>query len=54
MRMRPGGLFPGRCLAGGMTIPGTIQQETERRTRAYAEKRYAGTFTRLGPAKNPE
>ena len=33
--------------AGGTTIPNTIRQETERRIRSYAEKRYAGTFTRL-------
>ena len=32
---------------GGTTIPDAIRQETERRVRAYAEKRYAGTFIRL-------
>ncbi len=33
--------------AGGTTIPNPVRQETERRIRAYAQKRYAGTFTRL-------
>jgi hypothetical protein len=33
--------------AGGTSIPTVIREETERRIRAYAEKRYAGTFTRL-------
>ena len=33
--------------AGGTTIPNTIRQEADRRIRAYAEKRYAGAFTRL-------
>ena len=32
---------------GGTTIPNVVQQETVRRIRAYAEKRYAGTFVRL-------
>ena len=34
--------------AGGTTIPSGVRQETERRIREYAEKRYAGTFSRLG------
>jgi hypothetical protein len=34
--------------AGGTTIPSTVRHETERRIRTYAEKRDAGTFTRLG------
>lgn len=33
--------------AGGTTIPSVVRQETERRIRAYAEKRYAGAFSRL-------
>jgi hypothetical protein len=33
--------------AGGTTIPSAVRQETERRIRAYAEKRYAGAFSRL-------
>ena len=33
--------------AGGTTIPSGLRQETERRIRAYAEKRYAGAFSRL-------
>ncbi len=33
--------------AGGTTIPSAVRQETERRIRQYAERRYAGTFTRL-------
>ena len=34
--------------ARGTTIPSGVRQETERRIRAYAENRYAGTFSRLG------
>ena len=34
--------------AGGTTIPSAVRQETERRIRAYAEKRYAGAYSRLG------
>src|SRR5438034_6503606 len=34
--------------AGGTAIPSVVRQETERRIRAYAEKRYAGAFSRLG------
>ena len=34
--------------AGGTTIPSVVRQETEDRIRAYAEKRYAGAFSRLG------
>ena len=33
--------------AGGTTIPGGVRQETERRVRGYAEKRYPGAFSRL-------
>lgn len=33
--------------AGGTTIPDRVRQETERRIRAYAQKRYTGAFTRL-------
>ena len=33
--------------AGGTAIPSGVRQETERRIRAYAEKRYDGTFSRL-------
>lgn len=33
--------------AGGTSIPSAVRQETEGRIRAYADKRYAGTFTRL-------
>jgi len=33
--------------AGGTTVPSVVRQETERRIRAYAEKRYAGRFSRL-------
>jgi hypothetical protein len=33
--------------AGGTTIPGGVRQETELRIREYAEKRYAGMFSRL-------
>ena len=34
--------------AGGTTILATLRQETAWRIWAYAQKRYAGTFTRLG------
>src|SRR2546422_9809732 len=34
--------------ARGTTIPSGVRQEAERRIRAYAENRYAGTFSRLG------
>jgi hypothetical protein len=34
--------------AGGTTIPSGVRQETERRIRDYAERHYAGTFSRLG------
>ena len=33
--------------AGGTTIPSGVREETQRRIRAYADKRYAGTFSRL-------
>jgi len=33
--------------AGGTPIPSAVRQETGRRIRAYAEKRYAGAFSRL-------
>jgi hypothetical protein len=33
--------------AGGTTIPSELRQETERRVRAYAAKRYGGAFSRL-------
>ena len=34
--------------AGGTSIPSVVRQATEQRIRAYAEKRYAGAFSRLG------
>src|SRR5262249_53131299 len=34
--------------AGGTTIPSGVREETERRIREYAEKRYGGMFSRLG------
>jgi hypothetical protein len=33
--------------AGGKTIPPDVRARTERRIRAYADKRYTGKFTRL-------
>ena len=33
--------------SGGAKIPPAVRQRTERRIRAYAERRYAGKFTRL-------
>jgi hypothetical protein len=33
--------------AGGTTIPSEVREEMDRRTRAYAERRYAGAFSRL-------
>lgn len=33
--------------AGGTTIPSEVREETDRRIRAYAERRYAGAFSRL-------
>jgi hypothetical protein len=33
--------------AGGVKIPQAVRQGTERRIRAYAERRYAGKFSRL-------
>jgi len=32
--------------AGGTTIPSEVREETARRIRAYAERRYAGAFSR--------
>jgi hypothetical protein len=33
--------------SGGVKIPPAVRERTERRIRAYAEKHYAGKFTRL-------
>jgi hypothetical protein len=33
--------------SGGAKIPPAVRERTEQRIRAYAEKRYAGKFTRL-------
>ena len=33
--------------SGGVKIPATVRQRTERRIRSYAEARYAGKFIRL-------
>jgi len=33
--------------AGGTTIPSGMREATQRRIRAYADRRYAGTFSRL-------
>lgn len=33
--------------AGGTTIPSEVREEMDRRIRAYAERRYAGAFSRL-------
>jgi hypothetical protein len=33
--------------SGGVKIPPAVRQRTEQRIRAYAEKHYAGKFTRL-------
>ena len=33
--------------AGGTTIPSAVRQETERRIRTHAERRYPGAFSRL-------
>jgi len=33
--------------AGGTTIPSGVREETQRRIRAYADKHYAGMFSRV-------
>lgn len=34
--------------SGGVNIPPALRKETEQRLRAYAQKKYAGTYTTLG------
>ena len=34
--------------SGGKKIPKDVQERTEKRIRAFAERKYAGKFTRLG------
>ena len=34
--------------SGGVKIPKAVQERTEQRIRAFAEREYAGKFTRLG------